>query len=156
MNWTWSLGECWWVVMKLVSLQKAGIWAGGGQGSGSMPQLLSTGEGEHSKVSMKRTAGKPLLMKDTWSLARPGRSSRSLGAMVMDGTYAPPQVPTLRMTPRDGEVLSVVPSGSVLKRSRGIPEEYSRKFCRSADVFAVLSPPGMSVLSIAITCGCSK
>src|SRR5580693_9531161 len=79
MNWTWSLGECWWVVMKLVSLQKAGIWAGGGQGSGSMPQLLSTGEGEHSKVSMKRTAGMPLLMKDTWSLARPGRSSRSLG-----------------------------------------------------------------------------
>jgi hypothetical protein len=64
MNWTWSLGECWWVVMKDVSLQNAGIWAGGGQGKGP-PQLLSTGEGEHSKVSIKRTAGYPLLMKDT-------------------------------------------------------------------------------------------
>jgi hypothetical protein len=83
-----------------------------------MPQVLSTGEGEHSNVSMKRTAGKPLLMNDTWSLARPGRSSRSLGAMARDGTYAPPQVPTLRITPREGDVLSVVPSGSVLNRSQ--------------------------------------
>src|ERR1700675_2985837 len=110
MYWTWSLGECWWVVMKLVSLQNAGICAGGGHGSGSMPQLLSTGEGEHSKVSMKRTAGKPLLMNDTWSLARPGRSSRSLGAMVIDGTYAPPQGPALSVTPRAGGAVSVVPS----------------------------------------------
>jgi len=57
------------------------------------------------------------------------------------------------MTPRFAEVLSVVPSGSVLRRSRGIPEEYKRKFWRVAGVFAAVSPPGMSVFSIAMTCG---
>src|SRR3954467_8306785 len=36
-------------------------------------QLLSTGEDEHSWLSMKRTAGTPLLMNDVWSLPRPGR-----------------------------------------------------------------------------------
>src|SRR2546427_814508 len=41
-------------------------------------------------------------MKDAWSLLRPGRSSRSLGAMVKNGTYALPQVPMYRITPRDG------------------------------------------------------
>jgi hypothetical protein len=60
---TRSLGECWWVVMKVVSLQNAGICAGGGQGKGP-PQLLSTGEGEHSWVCMKRTAGYALLMNE--------------------------------------------------------------------------------------------
>src|SRR5215469_10510589 len=45
------------------------------------------------------------------------------------------------MTPRFAEVLSVVPSGSVLRRSRGIPEEYKRKFWRVAGVFAAVSPP---------------
>lgn len=72
---------------------------------------------------------------------------------VIDGTYAPPQVPTLRMTPRDGEVLSVVPSGSVLNLSRGIPEEYRRKNPRSEGLLAAMSPPGISVFSIAITSG---
>jgi len=66
--------------------------AGAGHGSG-LPQLLSRGDGEHSNVSMKRTAGKAWLMKDAWSLLRPGRSSRSLGDIVIDGTYAAPQVP---------------------------------------------------------------
>src|SRR5215470_20136251 len=64
MNWTRSLGECWCVVMNEVSLQKAGVCAGGGQGSGP-PQLLSTGDGEHSNLSIMRTAGMPLLMNDT-------------------------------------------------------------------------------------------
>src|SRR5258708_3207042 len=86
MNWTRSLGECWCVVVKVGSLQLAGIFDGGGHGSGR-PQLLSTGDGGHSKVSIMRTAGKPLLMKDAWSLARPGRSSRNLGSMLMVGTY---------------------------------------------------------------------
>src|SRR5215471_21826135 len=32
-------------------------------------------------------------------------------------------------------------------------EEYKRKFWRVAGVFAAVSPPGMSVFSIAMTCG---
>ena len=56
MYFTRSFGECWCVVMKVVSLQKSGIRAGGGHGNGP-PRLLSTGEGEHSCVSMRRTGG---------------------------------------------------------------------------------------------------
>src|ERR1700726_336815 len=108
---TRSLGECWCVVIKVVSLQESGICAGGGQGSVAAPQLLSTGDGEHSWVSMKRTAGYALLMNE---------------------------------------------GGSVPRRSRGMPGEYKRKRCRSAAVLAVLSPPGISVLSMAMTWGSSK
>src|SRR5258706_14545670 len=100
MNWTWSLGECWCVVTKLVSLQKAGTLAGGGQGSGP-PQMLSTGEGEHSKVSMKRTPGEALLMKETWSLARAGRASGSFGGMGRAGTDFPAPGANERMAPRE-------------------------------------------------------
>src|SRR5260370_42343399 len=105
MNWTRSLGECWWVVVKVGSLQLAGTFDGGGHGSGP-PQLFSSGEGEHSKVSIIRTAGKPLLMNDEWSLVRPGRSASKVGSMVMEGTAAPPQGTTKRTTPRRGEWLS--------------------------------------------------
>ncbi|TMA18095.1 MAG: hypothetical protein E6J85_15580 [Deltaproteobacteria bacterium] len=85
--------------------------------------LLSTGEDEHSWLSMNRTAGTPLLMNEVWSLPRPGRSSRRTGRMLNPSTNGTPKVAMKRISPRAGEVLSVVPSGAREPRSRGVPAE---------------------------------
>src|SRR5215470_16094300 len=90
-------------------------------GSSAAGQLLSTGDEEHSWLSMNRTAGTWLLRNEVWSLPRPGRSSRSSGLIAKWWTFGTPNVAMKRMSPRAGEVLSLVPSSAVVDRSRGVP-----------------------------------
>ena len=99
--------------------------SGGGGGHGKKWCRTAVVNGRRrstSNLSIKRTAGKPLLMKETWSLASPRPILAQLWRHGDRGNVcAAPGSDITHDAARRREVSSVVPSGSVGSRSREFP-----------------------------------